>query len=83
MGIDELIQYFHSTRASLARSDYCLRRFQAAIVFLEDNLEALNLGKAAVVGSEASLLSKPLIITLYHFWRVSLDSNDISTCLSK
>lgn len=71
--MDYLIEHFQSTRKDVLRADHCLQRFRAAIIFLEDNREALNFGKAAVVGPRASLISKHVIKTLYRFFAAMPD----------
>ena len=68
MEMHDLIEHFQSTRENPLLADHCLRRFQAAMIFLEDNLEALDFGKAVVVGSERALVSKHVIKTLYRFF---------------
>ena len=64
----DLIEHFQSTRENPLLADHCLRRFQAAIIFLENNLEALDFGRAVVVGSESALVSKHVVKTLYRFF---------------
>jgi hypothetical protein len=68
MEMEELIEYFETTRKHLLLAEHCRLRFQAAIEFLEDNRKSLDFGKALVVGPESSLVSKHVIKTLHRFF---------------
>ena len=76
MGKEDFEAHFLRTRGRLAVANHCQERFLRAVSFLEENIRALDFGKAAVAGEESFMVSKAVIITLYRFF-VAIPDYDI------
>jgi hypothetical protein len=68
MGIEAFEAHFFETRKDPALANHCMERFVAAVSYLDQNISAIDSGKAAVVGKDRILVSKRVIITLYRFF---------------
>src|ERR1035438_758873 len=73
MDISVFENYFLSSRKVFPVADYCLRRFVAAMSYLNQNREAINFGKAGVVGEKNILVSKAVVISLYRLFAARPD----------
>lgn len=61
-------RYFSRQYPNPLEADYKRRRFEAAMRFLDENVDSFDEGKMAVVGKRESGVSTTLYLTLYRFF---------------